>query len=130
MDQARGDVGGDAVGDVEDVAGGEVERCGPSEVTTSSSAVASRPAGPTRRTSRIDVPDSGYSTAGGSTGSASGVGSSDGEQVVDVDRLHREPAAHDVVAGAHQLDAGAAEVGVEVARPEPDAPRRAPAGRG
>ena len=51
------------------------------------------------------------------TGSASGVGSSDREEVVDVDRLHGEPAAHDVVAGAHQLDAGAAEVGVEVPGP-------------
>ena len=54
------------------------------------------------------------------TGSSSGVGSIDLEEVVDVDRLGRQPAAHDVVAGAHQLDAGAAEVGVEVAGAELD----------
>ncbi len=40
------------------------------------------------------------------------------EQRVDVDRLVGETGAHDVVARTHQLDAGTAEVGVEVARPE------------
>ena len=69
--------------------------------------------------------------AGGSTCPAAGsgwrptcTGSSSGrrvhhlEQQVDVDGLGGQPGPHDVVAGAHQLDAGAAEVGVEVARPE------------
>ena len=38
----------------------------------------------------------------------------DVEQLIDVDLLDREAAAHDVVAGPHQLDPGAAEVGVKV----------------
>ena len=47
-------------------------------------------------------------------------GVDDAEQLVDVDRLDREAAADDVVAGAHQLDAGAVQVGVEVAGREVD----------
>ncbi len=39
----------------------------------------------------------------------------DAEQFVDVDRLGRQAAADDVVARPHQFDAGAVQVGVEVA---------------
>ena len=65
------------------------------------------------------MPTSGYSERGVTTGSAIGVRIEDVEELVDVDLLRRQPAAHDVVAGAHQLDAGAVEVGVEVAGAEP-----------
>ena len=93
----------------------------PSDVTTSSwpsascvrRAVEARAGGSTCR-------PAGTRRRAAAPGRRAGVGSSDGEQVVDVDRLGRQPAAHDVVAGAHQLDAGAAEVGVEVARAELD----------
>ena len=40
------------------------------------------------------------------------------QQFVDVDVLHRGAAAHDVVAGAHDLDTRAVEVGVQIAGAE------------
>ena len=49
----------------------------------------------------------------------------DAEQLVDVDRLDRQAAAHDVVARAHQLDARAVQVGVEVAGRQVDRLARA-----
>ena len=54
----------------------------------------------------------------------------DAQQFVDVDRLDRQPAPHDVVARPHQLDAGTAQVGVEVAGREVDRLARAAASRG
>ena len=44
----------------------------------------------------------------------------DAEQFVDVDRLDRQAAAHDIVARTHQLDARAVQIGVEVASREVD----------
>ena len=78
--------------------------------------------GPSRRSRRIDVPVERRGTRLGRrcTGSVERRRVEHGEEVVDVDRLGGQPAAHDVVAGAHQLDAGAVEVGVEVAGAERD----------
>ena len=88
----------------------------PSVVTTSSLPSAVRSCGPTRRSRRIDVPSSGYSVADRHHRIVERLGSTISRRSATSTGFVGQPTAHHVVAGAHQLDAGATEVGVEVAR--------------
>ena len=75
-----------------------------------------------RRGARHVVASTGRARAG--SGCTIGCGQRSGvehlEQLLDVDVLGGQPAAHDVVAGAHHLDADTVQVGVQVAGPEVD----------
>ena len=64
------------------------------------------------------------SRGGGSAGTP-GVEAQDVEQLVDVDVLGRQPAAQHVVGRRHDLDAAAAQVGVQVPGREVDGVARA-----